>query len=246
MQSGPSLFKSNPRHQSLDQLQIPPLFVMLSGKPCTGKSTWRNQLLNHFDVLKFQAQVKIISSDDLAFKFMDELNNESKSEDAKKLTYHDMCNPPYNEKVEAKIKEEILAANQFWRGIVVLDRTFLTPQRRQEVLNLIDKNNPVTVVTFDIHDNKIWHQNLKDRNERNQDTGYIITESIVANLSVGATAPKLEEGFKKIIHCPSIGEEGWQKAFALTQIEVKKQQQLHRYHTIVNVGSVHPSPAHSL
>jgi uridine kinase len=71
-----------------------PFFIMLSGLPCTGKTTWRNQVI---EKLNSYVNITVISGDDIAIQLRDNINKL----DLQKLTYMDICNTPkYREQLE--------------------------------------------------------------------------------------------------------------------------------------------------
>jgi len=183
---------------------MPPLFIMLSGLPCTGKSTWRARMVNMLENKNITARV--ISADDLAYQIRDEYNQTREPDH--QVTYKDICNQ-YRSDLEKRYKNAVIEARKI-SGIVILDRTYLAPQWRKAELDLI-KPNPVHMLVFDIQDELAWNEKLKCRNETNSEK--LISEEIIKLLSQGASEPKLEEGFLSITKCHAIGEPKWEETF---------------------------------
>ncbi|MFJ1268843.1 AAA family ATPase [Legionella lytica] len=174
-----------------------PIFIMLSGAPCVGKSTWRGQMVQELNRLNMP--VTVLCADDIAFQMGDELQ----------LSYSDIF-AHHRNALEERFKQELLQARRQSGGYVILDRTYLNALWRKETLDLIHSKN-VHIVSFSVNDEKAWRENLKHRNEQNPQKN--ITDKIVEELVNGASPPLKEEGFASIKKCLAISEKGAQATF---------------------------------
>ena len=198
-----------------------PIFIMLSGLPCTGKSTWRSHMLNKLNELKIPVQV--ISADDMAFQMCDESQSENK------LTYELIfSSAQYRSVLEQRCQDALRASQKQNGGFVILDRTYLTVDKRAAAFKVLS-NHKVHIVTFDIHDPLNWKTRLSQRNSENPDKN--ITPEIIAGLKNGATPPTKSEGFASVIPCCAVGEPDWETRFTnsittLISLHNTKQSQL--------------------
>ncbi|WP_133136808.1 AAA family ATPase [Legionella rowbothamii] len=174
-----------------------PIFIMLSGVPCVGKSTWREQMVQELNRLNIP--ITVLSADDMAFQMGDELQ----------LSYSDIF-AHHRNALEERFKRELLKSRSQSGGFVILDRTYLNAPWRKETLKLINSKS-VHIVTFNVMDEQAWRENLKRRNEQNPKK--IVTDKIVSELIVGASPPSKEEGFASIKRCLAISEKGAQETF---------------------------------
>lgn len=206
------MFSKTPRDTPTLNTQNKPMFIMMSGVPCSGKSTWSTLMLERLK--RLQIPLSILSADDMAFEMCAEYNLAATA--SNKLTYTDMCTT-YRDKLEQRYQAALLQAKQQCKGIVILDRTYLSSRWRTEVLRLIDSTS-VHCVTFDVTDKHAWRKNLSKRNKENPDKN--ITEQIIASLTRYATNPTIHEGFLSVNECGAVGEPGWENAFkqVMTQL----------------------------
>lgn len=130
-----------------------PIFIMLSGVPCVGKSTWREQMVQELNRLNIP--ITVLSADDMAFQMGDELQ----------LSYSDIF-AHHRNALEERFKRELLKSRSQSGGFVILDRTYLNAPWRKETLKLINSKS-VHIVTFNVMDEQAWRENLKRRNEQN-------------------------------------------------------------------------------
>lgn len=179
-----------------------PFFILLSGTPCVGKSTWREHLLSECFVLGIP--VYIVSSDDIAFLIRDELNQRITDNPA--LTYTDICTK-HRDIVEHRIKEAIGEARNK-TGIIILDRTYLNKAARANILELI-KGMPVHALYFKINDEPLWQSNFDKRND--SETDKKIPSTAVKMMTTNSSEPTTEEGFLSVTECLSIGEPDWER-----------------------------------
>lgn len=68
------------------KLQSDPIYILLSGIPCSGKSTWRQQMLSQLS--RFDIPVTVLSADDIAFRMCEQHNQQQDA--GKELHYSDM------------------------------------------------------------------------------------------------------------------------------------------------------------
>lgn len=184
-----------------------PMFIMLSGVPCTGKSTWRELMLSKLK--SHNIPVTVLSADDIAVQMCNE-HNQCETISENKLTYTQVVTEQ-REQLELRFRAALLDARLQAGGIVILDRTYLRARWRKETLALIDANT-VHAVTFDVMDKSSWQKNLSHRNALNPEKN--ITAEIIASLTNGASSPTIEEGFTSIIKCKAIGEADWEETFS--------------------------------
>jgi 2-phosphoglycerate kinase len=182
------------------------LVVMLSGVPCSGKTTWRTQLVNMLKELNIPTTV--ISSDEIAIALRD-MHNKCNLENP--ISYNDICNQPkYRENLEQKYKAAIINANKQDKGVIILDRTYLAPKWRKLDLDLL-KIHPTFAVHFVVNNENAWKERLIKRNE--QTPSQTVSFDIIEKLRENSSTPEIKEGFESIISCPAIGEPHWQDTF---------------------------------
>lgn len=187
---------------------------MLSGMPCTGKSTWRKQIIE--ELKKQSIPVNVVSADDIAFQLRDQYNDNLRKTADTLLTYMDICNQANHRKeLEKEYEKKLIAANEL-SGIVILDRTHLTPMLRNKELKLI--KSQVHCVSFIINDHNSWQMRLHKRNK--DDPEKLVLNNIIEKLAIDSYPPECKEGFESIILCRAIGEQGWEKIFSKTIAEV--------------------------
>lgn len=182
------------------------MFIMLSGVPCSGKSTWRAQMVSELE--RHNIPVTTLSADDIAWQMCVEHNQKNDPREAK-LTYTAMCTT-YRARLEQQYKSALLKAKNQPGGIVILDRTYLTSRWREAVLNVL-VSDAVSLVTFAVRDKAAWRKNLVQRNTQNPQKN--ISPAVIASLTKSATAPTIDEGFAAIISCRAIGEPCWEITF---------------------------------
>lgn len=188
----------------------PLVYIMLSGLPCTGKSTLRAKMLSIFNKSKIPCTV--ISGDDIAYKMCNEFNNK-----LNKVTYTDICNS-HRIALEERYQKAVVDSTKE-RGVVILDRTYLTLNRRKGTLDLI-KNNPVHIVSLTISNRLDWQARLEKRNSIEADK--MISQDIIAFLEKDMAPPTKEEGFASVLTCSAVGEPGWEKEFDEIIVELRK------------------------
>lgn len=207
--------------------QTNPLFIMLSGLPCTGKSTWCQHML---DALKSRhIPVSILSADEMALKMCAEHNTLQKNQD-KMLTYTSVCTT-HRAQLELRYKAALHEACQQQSGIVILDRTYLSSRWRTEILHIIG-TKWVHAITFDVTDTVNWRKNLNLRNTINPEKN--ITNKVLASLTRHASPPTINEGFSSITSCFALGEPGWEHRFAQTRMKLINIYVQSRCQTLVN------------
>src|SRR5476651_2566167 len=115
-----------------------PTWIMLSGLPCSGKTTWRGQFLAAATARGLK--VRVLSGDELALQLCEEHNRGLPPE--KHLYYNTLFKDPTQvAALENKFKEAVIQAKQAPLDFIVLDRTYLTRARRKGVLELIGPGN---------------------------------------------------------------------------------------------------------
>lgn len=181
-----------------------PVYIMLSGLPCTGKSTWRQKMLSRLNELRIP--VTVHSADDLAFVIRDEMNQRHRH--SPPLTYADILTT-YRPMLENRFKEAVLQSRK-QSGVIILDRTYLTTQKRSEVLTLIPSSE-VHVLSFTIKNQEAWQENLNKRNDKEAEKK--ITPEIINYLNKDRSNPELAEGFASTSSCLAVGEVGWEESF---------------------------------
>lgn len=193
----------NPNGQSMEK----PMVIMLSGLPCTGKSSWRGQFIKAAQAVNLP--VHVVCADDLAFQLRDEWNATKPAETP--FTYQAICET-HRQVLDTRYQDELQKA-MGKPGIVILDRTYLTAARRGDVLKLI-QSAAVHCVHFVIKDKPAWEKKLKQRNEGEQEKQ--ITDNILDKLGENALLPDIDEGFASVMSCPAVSEENWQDGLKLT------------------------------
>jgi len=154
-----------------------PVFLVLSGVPCSGKTTWRDRvLLEHPDLV-------LISSDDRV---------EQRAA---------QTGVSYQEAYLAH-KDEILAelfadaAHALGNGLsVIWDQTNLTPDLRREKLAIMPKSHKAVAVAFEV--DPVEQKRRVD--EREKRTGKHIPEFVIAKQNADYSAPTVEEGFHMVV-----------------------------------------------
>ena len=219
--------------------------ILLSGLPCTGKSTWRDRFLRSFDdtITIFRGvmhrKVTIISSDDISFELCDTLNA-SLPTPACEYTYANIWDTKGDE-IERLCWERLRLAAA--RGdIIIVDRTLLTTARRINVLQQADgmyRTDKVFCVSFVVTDAALHQHTLQTRNasqSKKQITEEIMT--VIRRQVVTVPTSASEEGFAEVFVCPSVLEAGWEAAHASSvQIIVDRitnETQLVMAHKIIN------------
>jgi predicted kinase len=180
-----------------------PTWVMLSGLPCTGKSTWRTQFTA---VAKAKnLNTTIISSDDLALDVCAEYNKEH-------VHYNGLFkNSALVAALEEKYANAVVAAKTSDTDIIILDRTYMTVARRKAMLDQLGAAD-VHVAHFKINDEATWKTNLNKRNTEHPDK--LIDDAIIAKLNTDATSPQLSEGFRSVATVLPVGENGFENSFS--------------------------------
>lgn len=176
-----------------------PLYIMLSGNPCTGKSTWAEKMSA---VLKdLNVRVKILNADDIVFQMRDE-HNKDKTPD-KHIKYVQVFTIDGNvTEFERRFNVLLAETNQWESGVIILDRTYLTPERRDDVMSKIHSDN-IHAVYIKINDQEKWRANIVARNASGVK---IVPDHVIQRLTDGAIEPAFDEGFKTITQCVAYGE----------------------------------------
>lgn len=195
-----------------------PLYIMLSGNPCTGKSTWAAKMVAALKDLDIK--VTILNADDIVFQMRDEHN--AKHSD-KPITYVEVFPIPGNvAEFERRFNVLLAETNKWENGVVILDRSYLTPERRDDVMSKIHSDN-IHAVVIKLHDPVNWRAKIIARNALGEK---IVPDHAIQRLTDGAVAPTFAEGFKTITSCVAYGEpdseEILQKSIA-TVFEIVKQ-----------------------
>lgn len=197
------------RGKLFDQQNIPnkKIYILLVGAPCTGKSAWRAQMQ---EALKEQQILNSsLSHDDIVYQLIAE---KKESDPACTLTYHELCQSNEYTKIKAeRFSQAFDLAKTQKNGVVIIDRTHLSANFRNNVLDQIGRTELVYAVYFEVQDKKAWEKNLSIRSTQ---TDKIITMDIVNKLSQGASVPLLEEGFTRVITCTVYGERDWNEVFS--------------------------------
>lgn len=186
-----------------------PMFIMLSGLPCTGKSTWCMHMLDALNMRHIP--VSILSADEMALQMCEEHNSKKSNQD-KILTYTTVCTT-HRMQLEERYKAAVHMTCHQHSGIVILDRTYLASRWRTEVLNVIGAKW-VHAITFDVTNTANWRKNLKHRNIINPEKN--ITNKVIASLMRYASPPTTDEGLTSITPCVALGEPGWEHKFQQT------------------------------
>ncbi|MBN9230616.1 MAG: AAA family ATPase [Legionella sp.] len=211
-------------YQKIEPKNTGTLFIVLSGLPCTGKSSWASSFKS--EAIRYHIPVTILSSDDLAFKLCQELNHHLLPNE-RAYQYQDMFTTK-RDLLEQHFAEQIRRTQDI-PGIVILDRTYLSTTARKLALDLLLPQE-VHLLQFSIHDDFLWQQNLEQRNKEQQEK--IISKQVILNLQANATAAQVEEGFRSIIKCTIPGEENWQAKFTETQNSLIRHYLLHYRETL--------------
>ena len=183
----------------------PIMGIVLSGLPCTGKSTWSDRFTAKSHLKGWK--VKVISSDTISYKICDEYNEKN----VNKLNYTTVWND-HRQEIENQYKSEISKAiKDRAADIVIFDRTHTTLTTRSKALQLAQEIETIYLLSLKILDENAWHEKLKVRNEMSPNK--TITPEIIAYLKNGASAPEQSEGFASIFSCSAIGEADWDKGF---------------------------------
>lgn len=193
--------------------------VLLSGLPCTGKSTWRDTFVKAFRSAGLNREISIISADDTAVELCQALN--SLYPFPGPYSYNTIMDPHYPE------VERICAArlkNAAAQGhVVVIDRTLLTPARRKAVLedaHAYYQSSKVFCVSFIVNDDDLHLQGLVNRNKTQPSK--IIDEELLERMKLQPerSAPVKEEGFHRLFTCPCVQEPGWKEAHVYSVWEI--------------------------
>lgn len=203
------------RHfNSLTTSSEPLVYIMLSGLPCTGKSTWREKIVNI--LAENGISVLVISSDDIAYTMRDEFNQNNTSSNT--ITYTDICTT-HRAELEERYRKAVVASTT-GHDVVILDRTYLTSDRREKVLNLISPN-PTHIVSLTIQNESEWEKRLAIRNSSESDK--MIDQNIINYLKQGMEPPTKKEGFASVSTCCAVGEPGWENEFDKSITEIIKK-----------------------
>lgn len=180
--------------------------IVLSGMPCTGKSTWITQFIAKSKLRGMT--VSVISSDAVSYKICDDYNkNAAPSE---KLTYATVWNN-HRAKIEAAYQAAIEKSKSEGVNVLILDRTHTTVDARAKALKLAQGIPNIYLLSMQVFNEQAWDEKLQKRNLEEQDK--TITPEIIQLLKKGASVPVQAEGFNSIVTCKAIGEPGWEEAF---------------------------------
>lgn len=161
-----------------------PMAYMLVGVPGSGKSTWAEPYLT-------RADVKLVSSD----AYIEQI--------AKMMgkTYGDIFKATIGE--ATKFMEQHLNEAIGNTQTIIWDQTNLTMASRRNKLNrLIDAGYDVTAVAFECPAPELKRR----REQRAADTGKVISESIIEQMTAKYVRPTRLEGFKNVIIVTPTGE----------------------------------------
>ncbi len=186
-------------------IQRPAMCIVLSGLPCTGKSTWSDRFIAKSKLNGLS--VRVISSDTISYQICDEYNKHNREQ----LNYATVWNH-HRQEIEDKYQSEIdqvKAGNNV--DVVIFDRTYTTIEARAKALQLANGIQRVHLLSMQILNETSWNNNLLERNKNLPNK--TITQAILDKLKSGATPPAETEGFHSIVRCPAIGEPGWENVF---------------------------------
>ncbi|MFI5343693.1 MAG: AAA family ATPase [Chlamydiales bacterium] len=188
----------------MNPCQKPAMCIILSGLPCTGKSTWGEQFAGKLRGLT----VKVISSDAISYQICEEYNTDPSREP---LDYASVWRDHRSE-IEDRYKSTIDQAKiDGSTDIIIFDRTHTTLLARKKVLEFAKGVQEIHLVSFQILNEAAWNDRLEGRNESHPDKK--ITPAIISILRNDASPPEQAEGFSSICACLSIGELGWEIEF---------------------------------
>lgn len=159
------------------------VFIMLSGIPLTGKSTFIKQVLPSY-LMSLSEERYVISSDNIIEKMTRENNS----------TYNVLWSDKIKEATEIMWSNaNIILENKF--PLVFWDQTNLSKKKRQKILNRYQKELQdylKVCVFFETPD----YETLTLRNHvRANLTGKYISEGILNRMINNIEPPKVEEGF---------------------------------------------------
>jgi len=198
-----------------------PIYILLVGFPCAGKTTWRQWMQ---DALRIHdIPLTVASADDLTYALRDEINSQSASE--KKLCYADMFFSGHMKVVRERFDTILHAAKNKKNGMVIIDTTNLNPELRKKLIRETNSNN-VHALYFRIQDAGSWKMRLL---ERNQSSEQIIPADCIEKMEQNFKEPDESELFRSVSVCPAIGEPAWENNFHYF-IDVF----IEKYHAICN------------
>lgn len=199
-----------------------PMYILLVGFPCTGKTTWRQWMQDA--LAAHDIPLTVASADDLIYALRDEINSQPVTE--QKLCYADMFFSGHMKVVRERFDAILHSAKKRKNGMVIIDTTNLNPALRKKLTGEINSNN-VHALYFRIQDIAHWKMQLK---QRNQTSEQIIPADCIEKMEQNFKEPDETELFHSVSVCPSIGEPDWKNNFHhFIGVFIEK------YHAISNV-----------
>lgn len=186
-------------------LQKTAMCIVLSGLPCTGKSTWSEKFISKAKLNGMS--VKVVSSDAISYRICDEHNQKVPAEE--RLNYATVWKF-HRQKIEDTYQADIMMAKSE-ADVVILDRTHTTFEARAKALKLAEGIPSIHLLSMRILNEKTWNDKLMERNQR--ETNKLITPEIIGLLKRDASDPAKTEGFHSILACSAIGEPEWEDTF---------------------------------
>ena len=177
------------------------IMIMLSGRPCVGKTTFQNKLV--LELQKENLISQIISMDEILEQLQIEFQKIGQQ-----LSRNEIFDN-HQQVVQERYLEKLHLAQENDASIVILDRVNLALAKRQEVLNIF--TGAVFLIHFTVTDEAVWRHSLWERNKKECKQNHFITPETVEKLLGNYFKPSKEEGFKFIYRCRSFGDDGWEE-----------------------------------
>lgn len=161
----------------LEEIKNQPEIIVLIGLPGSGKSTWRDKMLN-----QSHADYIVISSDD-------EIEQLAKADG----TDYSSGFKKYIGKATAISKQKFKKAVNNNKNII-WDQTNLTPKKRKSIISQVPDHYKKIAVAFEVTQDELDNR-LK---QREQDTGKHIPPDVMKNMANSYIPPTKEEGFDEV------------------------------------------------
>ena len=158
-------------------METKPKIYVLTGAPCSGKSTWINKFLS-----SQKEDYKIISSDNILEEFASEEG----------ITYAQSWQK-YIGRATAMMKQDFRQA-VLDNSNIICDQTNMTPKKRKSLIGNLGNYEKIAVI-FDCDTKTLFERNKK----RMETTGKFVPEEIILNMLKQYQTPTKAEGFDKII-----------------------------------------------